>query len=420
MAKMLNLVFTRIKSFDWAFIRGSSLNSLGIAFARVLGFAYTFIAAKVLSTSEFGHVTYVLALSGIVAIVARPFGPRVIAYYIGKYADDENAFDDIMPHIWMTWLIIFVLSVIVSIPILLATSNFSWELMIVYAGTVIFYTYYGVASGFLASGRLVGAYIGSNVVQIMMLVILVYVFNVRSTAPVIAIYGLSYFIPVYTLWRFAPLNIKLQFSANFRKIKDIIRFSIPIWLSHALYVGFISLDVLFLERFTTNAEVGIYGLTKTLASVFYFVPNGITMLLLPKLAGMTGQRKQIVGLALGISLAVNIVGLSMYMVVYPWFVNRFFPEYYLNMQFAFTAALGAILFGIHSILAATSVGINRASVETVSRIFMTITTVVGGFLIIPRYGAVGASMTLALAATSGLIVFVMFVLFSKKKKHTTD
>jgi O-antigen/teichoic acid export membrane protein len=414
-------LIARIRRFDWQFIKGSSLNSLGIMVGRVLGFAYSFVLAKAFSPDGVGQIFYVITLGGIVAIITQPFCQRVVAQYIGKYREDEAAFRQVMPSVWTVAIASYIITLLVGCPILFAMGRLSWELIVVFSGIVIFYGYYGIASGFLASSRLMMAYIGSNIAQIVMLVGLVYVFNVRNIALATAIYGLSYLPPILLLMWKRPLDVNLRPGFDAERIREIVRFSIPIWISQVLYVGFISLDILMLEHYTNNEQVGIYNLTKTLTSVFYFIPNGITMLLLPKLAGMTRGRRDVVLLSLGISLAVNIIGLIAYTLVYPIFVIQFVGrEYFLSMEFALISAVGSILFGMHSILSSSLVGVGKASVETVSRVIMTLITVLCGMVYIPAQGAMGAAFTLLVAAIGGLVVYAGFSMVGIRKHKKTN
>lgn len=411
-------LIARMRRFDWQFIKGSSLNSFGIIIARVLGFAYSFVLAKVFSPDEVGQIYYVITLGGVMSIIVLPFGQRVIAHYIGKYREDEAAFRQIMPNVWTVAIAACVVTLLVGCPILAASGRLSWALIAVFSGNAIFYCYYGVASGFLSSGRMMTAYIGGNVVQIVLLLPLVTVLNVRDTAIAIAIYGLCSLPPIaYLIWK-RPLAIRLRLGFDAERVREIVRFSIPIWLSQVLYVGFISLDILMLEHYTNNEQVGIYNLTKTLTSVFYFIPNGITVLLLPKLAGMTKGRRDVVLLSLGISLVVNALGLLAYVIVYPFFVIELVGrEYFLSMEFALISAVGSILFGMHSILSSSMVGVGKATVETVSRTIMTLITVVCGMTFIPAQGAMGAALTLLFAACGGLVVYAGFSGYTMSKRR---
>ena len=62
---------TLLQSMDWRFIRGSSLISIGIAAARIVGFAFSFLLARALTTDDFGFVQYALTLANVASKMVR-------------------------------------------------------------------------------------------------------------------------------------------------------------------------------------------------------------------------------------------------------------------------------------------------------------------------------------------------------------
>jgi O-antigen/teichoic acid export membrane protein len=411
------MLAARLKSFDWIFIRGSSLNAVAIAVGRVLGFAFTFMVARNFTTSEFGYVTYVLTTGSIMAFLVKPFGQHVFSSYIGKYRSNLAEFPDIMSNVWTIEVGLFVLTLVFGIPIFYLIGRLSIGLVAVYIGVCAFYLYYGIAGGFQASNRLMLVYIGSNIVQLILVALVIYFFKVHHTTPVIVIYGLAYFVPLIVLLKLAPFELPVRFGIDMAQWRQILNISVPIWISHILYVGFYSADILLLEHYKSEAELGVYGLTKTLVSVFAFVPNGLTLLLMPKIAGMTSGRKKIAMISFTIATGASLIGLIVYMLFYKWFVMRFFgPEYFLSMKFAFIAAMGSILMGLHSIFTSIFVGIGKAKYETMSRLAILLVVLATGIFLIPSEGAVGAAWMMLAGAISGIVVFFLILLIPSSRE----
>jgi O-antigen/teichoic acid export membrane protein len=402
-----------VRTLDWAFIRGSSFNSLGIAISRVLGFAFSFVIAQAFSTDEFGRVTYIITLASVVAVLSQPFGQHVIAYFIGMYRDDAEKRQEILNSAWTIWLIMILLTLLVSTLILMAIDRFSVGLLVVYIGITAFYTYYGIASGFLASPRLLAVYLGSNIVQIILVVITVSVFHVQDGDPAIFIYGLAYFLPLAILIFRYPLPVRLSFSFNPANVRRILRFSVPIWIAHVLYMAYTSFDIIMLENFMSTAAVGVYALTKTLSSAFHFIPGGITMILMPKLAGMPKEgHNSILKVSLLVTIVINIIGGGLYLLLYQWFVITFFgAEYFVDMNFAFVMALAAILFGTYGVLTSFFVGSGRVSVQVFSRSIMMISLIVLSIALIPEQGVMGAALANLVSVVIGLGVYILVLIY---------
>jgi O-antigen/teichoic acid export membrane protein len=396
---------------DWLFIRMSSLNSLGIAVARVLGFAFSFVIARAYNADQYGYVVYTLMLASLISVVAQPFGQHVMAYYIGKYRHDPDQLDQVMDNAWSVWVGLIGLTLLLAVPLLLAFQRFSWGVLVVFIGTAVFYMYYGVSSGFISSSRLLVVYLSSNVLQIVLVGLVVFVLHVDSVTPAILIYGLSYFPPLLIVSRIAPLPLRFRLRWDSTKIRQIVRLSLPIWLSHLLYLGYSASDVLMLNYFAGNREVGIYGLTKTISTVFVFFPTGIRLFLMPQIAGAPKKdHRRILKQSLLIVLIVNLVGVVLYLSFYRWFVVHFIGrEYYDGLLFGFFMAMAAILFGFHDVVSAMLVGAQRAEMETVSRIAMMVIMIGAGVVLIPAMGALGTAIT-SFAAVGGSLLFYVALL----------
>ena len=415
-------IHDRVRELDWGFIRSSSFNSLGIAIARVLGFAFSFVVARAFSSDEYGRIVYVITLASVVAILSQPFGQHVMAYFIGKYREDDEQRHEILASAWSVWLGMGTLTLLASTPILLAIHRFSAGLLVVYIGIAAFYTYHGIASGFLASRHLLAVYLGSNAVQIVLVVLAVIIFNAKNGTPAIFVYGLSYFLPLGILIVFFPLPIRISFGLNFAHIRRILGFSAPIWVSHILYMGYSSSNVLMLEHWVDESAIGIYGLTTTLSSVFHFVPRGITMILMPKIAGMPkNQHRSILKISLLVSVGINLIGVMLFIMLYRWFVVTFFGiEYYAGLGCALMMALAAILSGIHGVITAVFVGSGHVSFEVISRGIMMISITILGITLIPDYGVTGAAVANLISALLGISFYIFALVYEGFTERSTE
>src|SRR5690606_22586690 len=99
--------------------------------------------------------------------------------------------------------------------------------------------------GFMASRRLLAAYLGSNLVQLIAIIVFYELGSTQSPTPALLIYGLSYLIPIAALQVWRPLPLKLRFGLPDKAITfELLRFTVPVWISHATYIFFTGMDVL--------------------------------------------------------------------------------------------------------------------------------------------------------------------------------
>ncbi len=379
---------------EWSFIKGSILISAGLVVARVLGFAFSLVLARVFNPADYGFVQYYIALAGVLAIATQPFVQHTLARYIGKYREDEEALHRIVTNSWVILALLTCLTMLVVVPVLSITGKFNIGVIVIFLCSSLFYAYWGISRGFQAPGKLITAYLGSNLMQILAVLLFFKVFHVHSTQVALLIYGLSYLIPL------AALEILFPFPARFgvkyieeKMSRALINFSIPIWLSHGGYVLYSTLDVLMLQYFSGNTVLGVYTLTRTLTMVFSFIPEGVSTLLMPRIASLTKDKH--LGLlknSVLVPLVVNIIGLLAFLLVVPWFIRLYFgKEYASSMGVTLVLSLGMIVSGAHSVVTAVLVGSGKAQYETISR-FVAVAAAAGvGFWLIPSMNALGAA-----------------------------
>lgn len=403
----------KLLSLAWApWMKSSLYNSIAIALARVMGIAFSFMLARAYSSSEFGYVTYVLSVANLVAIVTQPFGQHVLPFIIGRYHDDEEQFKHIMNNVWTIALIFLVLTFIIAIPVLQLLDRFSWELMTVFFGITVFYTYHGLSTGFLSSSRFLTAYLGSNFMQLVLIAIAVYGFKAETVVPSIYIYGLSYLLPLTILVIFFPLPAHFGIAIDLSIIRRILRTFAPILMSHGLFVIHFAADVILLEYFTTESIVGTYGLTKTLVSAFGFIPSGIALVLLPQIANpKTTNRMQMLVRSVTFATAINVVAAVFFLALYPWVIKTFFnEEYYIGITFAIIMSIESILVSIHGLSFAGLAGAEKTYIDTISRIVMVVGIIVAGILLIPTYEAIGAAWAALISVAAGMSIHTIYVI----------
>ncbi len=398
---------------DWALLKGSALISIGTAIARVLGLAFSLVLATAFSVGDYGAVRYSIAVASLVAIGTQPFGQHVIARFIGKHANDPDRVDSVLSNSFLVLPIIFLVTLLIAVPVLFHLNTLTLGILAVFAGETLFYTYWGLSAGFQDPLRLTAAYLGSNLVQIIATVLLIVVLGIQSPTLALLIYGLSYILPLALLVTYWPMPGHLSwYLVKVQVIAQLLRFSVPIWVSHTCYVLNTSLDLLLLEQFVTAGQLGAYSLSKTLATVFIFVPTGISTLLMPRIAALPNQtHSQLLVKMLGASLLVNTIGLVIYVPVVNPFTQRAFGSDYLVVPIvSLLLALDMIASGIHTLITAVFVGSGRPEVESASRIATLVTTVLGAWLFIPTDGIAGAAVAMVTGKLVSLLTYALLPL----------
>ena len=412
MVKQLKSVISQsfIKIGKIPILKGALSLSVGSLIAKALGIAFSLILARVFIPKDYGVVQYSITIGMIISAGTQSFGQHVIARFIGKYKYDITQMSIMFSNACFVLLLIGIITIIIATPVLLILKKFNIGVIVIFLGLTAFYSYWGLSSGLQKSTKINIAYIGSNLVQLLSVAGLIYVLGMKSTLLATIIYGASYFIPLALLFFLSPFELDLTYKHVQQKyVVDIIKFYCPIFISHSCYVLSGSLSIIFLEHYFSNTEVGVFAVAKTIAMVFLFIPSGITTLLMPRAASLSkNESYQTLRKLLIFSGFVNLVILLCLIVFIKWFITSMFgTEYLIGTEIYVIQALGTILFGIHSIITAVLVGTGYPIYETNSRILVVLVSLIAMWLLIPKYGALGAAITTLLGSLAALLSYIM-------------
>ena len=410
-----------VSSPDWSLWRGSALVSAGLILARLVGFCVSIIQARLFTPAEFGEIQYAITIAGVFAIFTQPFGQHVIARFISHYKNDELDLRRKLSSAWGLLLIILFAGLSFGFILVKLSERIHPGVLLIFLGLTFFYAYWGLARGYQAAGRLAIVDLANNLTQIFLIVMLIQIVGMHSTLTAIAIQGLACFLPLILLQISVPLPIHFNLSGmHIRETKEILKFSLPVWFSHACFILYNTSPIIFLEYFWNKETVGVFNLALTISLVFTFVPTGIATLLMPRIAASRqAKSRKLLFYSVGISSLINCVLYLLYLISGNWIIARFFGIDYLPPQIV-QALLGImmILVGMHSIITAAFLGWGRPEVETASRLFCVITTISGCWFLIPAYGALGAASALLAGIIVGLIVYgFVFIQNAKKPKY---
>lgn len=397
----------------WALLKSSSLLSIGTVVARVLGMAFSLILAKVFVPVDYGSIRYAITLALLLSAVTQPYGQHVLARFVGATMEDKDKLTKALPNLWALAGVLLALTLVVGSAILLLLGRFDIGIMSMLVGMSVFHTYWGLCRGLGAEGRIVAVSVGSNVVQLVAVAVAIFLLDIRSIVVVTAIFGLSYLLPVALGYLRSPSPVPFDRNQiDRRTLTEIAQFSVPIWGSHAAYVAYNSVVVVMLEQFSGTAAVGIYALANTLGRAFLFVPDAFATLLMPRIAAarsrgtgaQSAESRSDLGRLQTVTLIINAVGLTLFLLTVRWFVSSTFGASYLEGGIGtYTVmAIAMILLGQHSTLTAVLVGRGEARFETVSRLGALAVTALVGWLMIPTHGPVGAALAMLAGAAAGL------------------
>ncbi|MCA9907753.1 MAG: oligosaccharide flippase family protein, partial [Anaerolineae bacterium] len=347
---MIRRLLQRFQSTEGSFIKNSAIVTIGFTLARALGIGFSFALAGVIHPDTYGYIQYSIALAMILAFLTMPFAQHLLARQISIHADDQQKLEEIASNFWIVMLGLFVVTLVFVIPIFILTDTFNPGALMVFFGVTVFYSYYGMARGFVFSVRLALVFVASNAIQLVLILFIYHVLDLKSGLPALAVYGFSYLAPVGVLLAFYPFPVGFRRRhVKWSRMKEMMRASVPLWISQAGYTfaGFI--DFFLLQQLLNNAAVGLYAFTRQICIIFDFIPMGLYTVLMPKVAAAENRRTRmkLIGLSLGATVAINAVVLVVFLLLYPWAIRTFYPQYELATDIALYMALAQTMWGLH-------------------------------------------------------------------------
>lgn len=393
------------------FFKRSLLLAVGFAVARLFGLTFSLLLGRALPTEEYGFIQYSILLAGILSIGTQPFTQHTFARFVSIVRQDTQRLSQVVSTAAAMLGGIVLLTLIVITALAGLSSTFNVGAVLIFLCLMVYYAYYGLARGFEDSGRLSAVFIASNIVQFIAIFIAYSLLNTRQTLPALAIYGLSYLGPVLFLTFAYPLPIRFRREEVDRTTaKELFRFSVPVWLSHALFALTAAGDVFILISLAGSAAAGAFVFTRTLGLVFDFLPTSISTLIMPRVAASAASPRRMVLLSSTVILASSAVMGIVFLLVYPWFIQTFIqPDYLLPMPTVLVMILAQVAYGLHGVLTGVVMGQNRTIVELFSRVIMTVCLYVACYSLIPTFGIGGAALANLITAVVALLTYPLLI-----------
>jgi O-antigen/teichoic acid export membrane protein len=401
--------------FELSLIRSSAVVFAGNAAARLLGFLFYIVAARLLDPADFGTLAYALAILETAAILLNN-APGGLSRFLSRNQEDRDRQD----HFYSNWVAVTGLTLVVSlvllIPVIPVARLSGWLALGVgvnLANIAVFETYLQTQRGL---GRFVvmGVYYTlANLLQLVA-VLIAGLLGWRSASLFLVLYGFSAMAAAGLMRLVAPtpLSFKLR-TVSRRQIVRIARYISPLVAQGMLYAFWWGADIILIGRLLSATAAGNYAAGKTLTQVLVLAPTALMMAASPGLARQSeaALRKQVINLlglaSLAILPAAGLLALAQGPVAHLAYGSK-----YPNVLDAFTALdIGVVLYGFYMVLASVWGALGRPMVGAAASAVGTVATVALAFLLIPTLGLLGGGVSFAVGAGAQLLVVAAFTVW---------
>ena len=378
---------------------------VGNMIARGLGFAFPLVLSRAVDKPEFALVYFFISTGFFVGEIVLAGFPTSLTRFLAAPGDAARG----------AW---FASASVAGVPLLAISVGIGFLfaaqadadprlLALVTIGLTIDAYYFGALRGLGRFGLLAGYRIGANLVQLILL-LLVWFLDVASVPVVVAIYALTYLVPIVIIEVLVgPVRGILGRASrpHWDLIRPLTRFAIPALISGTAYAAILGLDVYFV-RLLAPEQLADYSAARALAMPMSLVPFAIGVVLMPRVAASRpADQRRLLRQAFGVTCLAAVLAVIGYLLLSPFLVDLVYPPGYeaaAGMVPILAAAMG--ILGAYSVLSQWWMGRGRPTIPAISLVIGAVVAAIANIALDGSLGAVGAAIAMGIGASVALVI----------------
>jgi O-antigen/teichoic acid export membrane protein len=390
----------------------------GNSIARLLGFLFSIVAARILAAPAFGTLAVGLAVASIAAILVAN-APRGLSPFLARHDGDRRQQDGFFSN----WLIVVGLTLGVSVvllgPICILAGLSGWMVLAVGAnllGVAVFETYRESQRGLRQFTAMVLFYLAANLLQLLAILVAARL-GWRSPPLFLTIYGLSSVavLVIAQIVRPVALSIRPELLA-WARIRSIVWYVRPLVLQTVFYAIWSGTDIVLVGRLLGPVATGNYAAARTLVTVLALAPMAIGIVIGPEVARLSlhgvADVRRFVSLVLAFTAVVSVpVAIGLVWFKDPIIRLLFGSGYPLASRPLTALAIGMTLFAFYLVFESVWIGLGQPRIVAIASGAAMACTVSLALVLIPRTADLGAAFAYAAGSAAQLAVVGLFTVW---------
>ncbi len=229
-------------------------------------------------------------------------------------------------------------------------------------------------------------------------------------------YCLAFVISLVMLW---PSFVKIPLTGMKTLLRDILRFGTYVQFANIFQTLNYRLSLKFVDYFSGRAAVGVLSIGLTLAEGLWLISRSIAMVQYSRFSNEMNYDYSVRLTMTFAKITWVITGIAMlFLLAIPGFIfTAIFSAGFANVKMVILSlSLGIVTLSVSMIFSGFFSSINKPYHNTISSAIGLIFTLVSGFLLIPRYGIIGAGISATLSYSFATLY--QFIIFSRMTKLT--
>jgi O-antigen/teichoic acid export membrane protein len=188
-------------------------------------------------------------------------------------------------------------------------------------------------------------------------------------------------------------------TIDWKQLGKMLKFGAPLIFGGLTSWGMMVSDKLFLRNFSSFAELGIFSVAVSFASVAVIFQSIFSTVWVPTVYKWAAEGINIDKIdQVTESVLALVVFLFSLCGLFSWLIQFFLPAKYNSVQYIVVACMACPLFYTLSETTVVGIGVSRRSSLSMTASFAAfIVCLITNFIFVPRYGASGASIASAIA-----------------------
>lgn len=191
-----------------------------------------------------------------------------------------------------------------------------------------------------------------------------------------------------------------------QKIKEMLKYGVPLIFGGVAYWGLNSLDRFFLKYYSDYTELGIYSVSVSFAAVAVIIQSVFSTVWAPTVYKWVKDGENLDKIhQVSEYILYAVVAIFSLVGMFSWIIDFILPAHYADVRYIVIACLGAPL--LYTLSETTVVGINvmrKTKFSLFAACGALVVSMSANILLIPAFGATGA------AISSCIAFFIFFIL----------
>jgi O-antigen/teichoic acid export membrane protein len=404
------------------FLKDTSIYTFGLIISRGMALIMLPVFTRLLSPSDYGFIDIVIIISGFAVIL---FTMEINQGFGRYYSESNNQQDRIIYS--STALIFVIFSYLILLLILLVFEPFFGRFLLVestnyflYILSIAYILGYGIfvflqnqLRWYLKSKEYVVVSVTYTLLSYLLSVVLMYFYKMGVTGFFIGMIT-GHFAAILLSWFFSR-NI-LQFSFDFGRLKQMLKFSFPLVPSSIGVIVLLYINRLAIKDLLTLHEVGLFGIAYRFAAVISLILMGFQTALAPliyqnyKKETTPSEIEKIFRLFIIIVLSLTL-GLSVFAKEIIMLFTT--PEYYESYTIIPLISFATIFLSINLFTPGLLLA-KKTKMIAIINIFGAVLNTILNYSFIPHFGIIGSASATVI---SGIIIFGLNYFFSQKNYY---